>query len=588
MKTISVIIPTYNRERYVKAAIDSVLNQKLPKDWSLEVIVADDGSTDKTAEIIKAYGNRITFLSIPHSGKPAVVRNAALRKAKGELIAFQDSDDLWASGKLVEQMPVFDNPSVVMSFGNAEIMKSDGTLTGKPVVDNPELHDGEKFETLLKHNVVSTLTVVVRLSALKAVGFFNESDALLAVEDYELWLRIAARFTKGLKPVPRILAHYRVHDQNISTTDDLQAVSRILNVYNSVWQTKLSLSQRNHLEAELQTMHEIWGKLHDELYPEQKPVLSVVMSVYNAGIYLKPSVESILSQTFKNFEFIVIDDGSSDSSVETIKSFGDPRIRLVRQANHGLVYSLNKGVSLSRGKYIARQDADDVSLPGRLEKELKLITTNEKIGMVGSFFTYIDLGGNPSKTMVSPTLHDDLRLMLLNVNPFGHGTVLFRKEALESVGSYNDDYHAAEDYNLWRHLATDWEFAIIPESLYWYRINPESISHSKQSHQHSSRDKVVEELWQAAIPALSPSVIRKHYHYYKALGSPFSGQISQNYLDNLFGIALGALTRRKPRTFLRTALGVFLVSPRRGYRLFYLLCVKIIKHVLIAIKLRHP
>jgi len=586
MKTISVIIPVYNRERYVASAIESVLSQQLPKGWEMEVIVADNSSTDNTVKVVKRFGKKVTLLNVLPSGRPAIPRNAALRQAKGELIAFQDSDDLWIPGKLIEQIPLFENPNVVLSYANAEIMDASGNKTGKYVTPQGKLKSQKTFKQLLATNFISTLTVVVRRSALDQVGYFNESNDLNGVEDYELWLRLTSRFPTGLVPIEQTLAYYREHEFNVSRDTSIGALAKLGRAFYSMWRYEfLTNQQRLQLEERIFKNELGYSSLKNQLEPDTKPVISVIMSVYNGLQYLSRAVDSILSQTFNNFEFIIIDDGSTEPVLEELKHNDDPRLRIVPQTNHGLVYSLNQALKLARGNFIARMDSDDISLPDRFEKELKVITSNEKIGIVGSFFTYIDLEDKPTITMVSPLIDTDLRLTLLHVNPFGHGSTLMRKDVFADVGEYDDNYHAAEDYDLWRRAAKNWMLAQVPESLYWYRINPASISHAKKEHQHTSRDRVVEELWANSIPIVQPSTIRKNYKYYKSMTSPYAALIADNYRAIIFGVALSALTRRKPRTFLRLTAGLSLITPRQAYRLYYLACVKIIKHALVKLRL---
>src|SRR3990167_3749024 len=164
---VSVIIPTYNRAGYIRDSVDSVLSQKLPAGWKMEVIIADDGSTDKTPELLKKYGQKITYLRLPHYGNPSLVRNQAIHKAKGNLIAFQDSDDKWLPGKLQKQLPVFEDPDVVLCYGNALIMDEGGKVSKDLVVKMNKLKTGHIFKYLVQENIVSTLTVVVRKNAIE-------------------------------------------------------------------------------------------------------------------------------------------------------------------------------------------------------------------------------------------------------------------------------------------------------------------------------------------------------------------------------------------------------------------------------------
>jgi glycosyltransferase involved in cell wall biosynthesis len=542
---ISVVIPTYNRADFIAEAIESVLNQKAHK-HSLEVIIVDDGSTDGTSGVVKKFGNKVKYIKIPHSGKPAVPRNVGIKAASGELIAFQDSDDLWHKDKLAKQISLFTDKNVVLSYANAEIMKADGTLTGSLVVDEKSLRDGRTFAALAKGNVVSTLTVVARKSAIEKVNFFDEADDLRAVEDYCLWLRIASKFPNGIKVLPETLAYYRTHDSNISRTNPLEAIEQLLSVFNHLWLAGLSISQLKIVESRLFELHEGWGRIMNERYSFDQPTISVVLTVYNGGEHLKTAIQSILKQTYHNFEFIIIDDGSSDDSFSTISKFKDRRIRLVRQTNHGLVYSLNKGVKLARGRFIARQDADDISMPTRFEKLISAITANDRMGLVGTFFTYIDeKTSQPSITITSVTKHLDLRRSFYITNPFAHGSTLIRKDAIVNAGGYTDEYGPTEDFELWRRLAEKWELGIVPEPLYWYRINPNGISHKKQSSQHKFAAKIIAEQWRRPFLYKGYRAIVKDAQYYRRLPSPFAEQVYNQYINEQFVIAMGLFGRGK-------------------------------------------
>lgn len=236
---VSVIIPTYNRAKYLPAALDSVLSQSMPP---FEVIVVDDGSTDDTEQVINPYLSKIIYKKIPNSGRPAVPRNIGIGLAKGNLIAFQDSDDLWASDKLKLQTPLFDDPDVVMSHGRAEIMTAGGKKMGRAVAQQV-IPSGHIFTELLGGNFVSTLTTMVRKEVLEQLGGFNESPALRAVEDYDLWLRIAALGRKVVY-LDKTLAYYRQHDQNISSADEALALRRIITVNSSVLKSRLTKPDR--------------------------------------------------------------------------------------------------------------------------------------------------------------------------------------------------------------------------------------------------------------------------------------------------------------------------------------------------------
>ncbi len=558
--SISVIIPTYNRAGYIKEAINSVLKQK--GSWNLDVIVVDDGSTDDTEKIIKSFGNKIRYFKIPHSGLPAVARNFGISKAKGNLIAFQDSDDIWVDDKLTTQVPLFDDPAIMMSYGNAEKIDDKGERSHKHIVENSKLPGGEKFKTLLSENVISTLTVMIRKQALELVGCFDESVALRAVEDYDLWLRLSAQYPKGIIGLAKTLALYRVHSDNISEANDILGVERIIAVFDHCWdEAVLTVEQRSLLEEQLDKMHEGWTRLKIEV--GDVPTISVVMSMYNSEDYLERATKSILDQTYKNFEFIVIDDGSSDNSADIIKSINDPRIRLIRQNNHGLVFSFNKGVRLARAEFVARMDSDDISMPSRFEKELDWITVNENRGLVGTFFIYMDKNDQPgSVIMTSPTKHLDVLRMMYLVNPYGHGSIMMRKKAVLEVGGYRSGLEPAEDFDLWTRIAPSWEVGMIPEALYWWRLHYQNVSHLKQKVQNEAAAKISTELWSKVVAAKSINYIIRDAKYYKNLNSNFREVVYRQYLDQQTRLAFEFLIHGRLRTGYRSAIAAIWLQPR--------------------------
>ncbi len=201
------------------------------------------------------------------------------------------------------------------------------------------------------------------------------------------------------------------------------------------------------------------------------------MSVFNGEVYLRQAVDSILNQTFLDFEFLIINDYSTDSSRDIILGYSDPRIRLVDNAvNLGLANSLSKGLSLAKGEYIARQDADDLSLPLRLEKEVRFLESNRRVGLVGSYFIAINEAGEFLQYFRPPIDSDALKRKLLVKNPFAHGTVMLRKECIEKVGPYREELKHCEDHDLWLRVSQFFDLANLPSYLYQWRLNVNSVS----------------------------------------------------------------------------------------------------------------
>ncbi|MFC5283377.1 glycosyltransferase family 2 protein [Pedobacter alpinus] len=203
--------------------------------------------------------------------------------------------------------------------------------------------------------------------------------------------------------------------------------------------------------------------------------LSVVMSVYNAEPFLKEAIESILNQTFKKFEFIVVNDGSTDNSLDVINSFNDDRIVLIDQENIGLSRSLNKGVFISKGKFIARMDADDISLPERFALQLDFLRKNKDYVLLGSNIYFIDIKGKILDQTNLPCLNEDMKKSLPNIKLM-HSSAMFLREFFFKAGEYPVEIPKYfEDKILWNKMAEFGKIATLPDVLVKYRLVPSSI-----------------------------------------------------------------------------------------------------------------
>jgi len=204
--------------------------------------------------------------------------------------------------------------------------------------------------------------------------------------------------------------------------------------------------------------------------------ISVVMSVYNGELYLEEAIDSILNQTLKDFEFIIVNDGSTDSSLDIIQSYDDKRIIVLNQKNVGLAKALNNGITIARGKYIARMDADDISMPERLDRQLKFLALNKDYAVVGSNAEFIDMNGNYLYTSNYPLDNDKVK-NLFPQSPFFHSSTMFNKQMFENTGRYNEKVkHHFEDRILWVNIAKYGKLQNIQEPLIKYRIVPSGIS----------------------------------------------------------------------------------------------------------------
>lgn len=220
------------------------------------------------------------------------------------------------------------------------------------------------------------------------------------------------------------------------------------------------------------------------------------MPVYNAGKYLNAAIESVLQQTFGDFEFLIFNDASTDNSLDIIQSYADNRIVLINSGvNKGYLEHLNHGIRMARGKYIARMDADDISSIHRFEKQVALLDAHEEIGVCGSWATLIreDNDGKDSVVGIAkkPSTHADILDVFYKENPFFHSSVMLRRSLLVGQGLYYDqDYYTSEDYHLWYLLSARTRLHIIEEPLLQYRLHPGNISKTRNDLQTINANRV--------------------------------------------------------------------------------------------------
>lgn len=209
------------------------------------------------------------------------------------------------------------------------------------------------------------------------------------------------------------------------------------------------------------------------------PEVTVAMSVYNAERFLAPAVESILRQSFENFELLVVNDGSGDGTATMLDKFAgqDSRLRVIHQRNRGLVWSLNRLIEEARAPLIARMDGDDISLPNRFERQIDFLRRNPDFGVVGTNTDDIDEEGSVTEcTDLHPLDHATLVDALQDRSPICHPSVMMRSAVVRAAGAYRAAYQHCEDYDLWLRLSTRTKLGNLPERLLYYRRSSGQIS----------------------------------------------------------------------------------------------------------------
>lgn len=216
------------------------------------------------------------------------------------------------------------------------------------------------------------------------------------------------------------------------------------------------------------------------------PFVSVLMSVYNGEQYLKETIKSVLDQSFQNFEFIVVENGSEDSSLDILKSFHDSRIKILQlEQNVGLSQALNHGLQHSSAELIARIDADDLMRKDRLEKQVDFMKKNPHIALLGSAVERIFSNGKHRDFMYFQTTHDDIIQSIAYGSPFAHPSVIFRKIAINELGNYNEKLSYAQDFKLWLEVLKKHQVSNLDIPLTLYR------THSSQNSLRAARESCI-------------------------------------------------------------------------------------------------
>ena len=229
------------------------------------------------------------------------------------------------------------------------------------------------------------------------------------------------------------------------------------------------------------------------------PTVSVIMPAYNAKRYVEQTIRSVLAQTFRDFEFITVDDGSTDGTLAILQRFAaeDSRIVVINRPNTGIVGALNDGIAKARGEFLARMDADDVALPARFEKQVAHLREHPDCVGVGTFVETIDPYGSVLDRLVHETEHDAIDKELMTGRGFAivHPTIMMRADAVRRVGGYRKQWLHSEDLDLFLRLAEIGKLHNLPEYLLRYRMHYQSANHLRHEEQRAIKQKLMEEAY---------------------------------------------------------------------------------------------
>jgi glycosyltransferase involved in cell wall biosynthesis len=475
-KLISVVIPTYNRRSFIAAAVESVLQQDWP---SFEVIVVDDGSTDDSIAILEAIADtRLRVIKQANQGR-SHARNVALNEARGDYIAFLDSDDLFLPGKLSRQVAWLEaNPDFGMVYTASDCIDAEGNRLGHTY--QADVSGDIYAEVAFFQPVTITLpTVMLRRQVLATVGMFDER--MQRFEDTDLWRRISKRYRIGA--LPEVTCLVRTHTDNALVGQDPARIVAAIEYYlakieredGDVPRLVRAAGARRLCEYYAAAMLSVpafapFGEaLRQRAASLFRPKVSIIIPVYNGADFLAEAISSALAQTYQPLEVIVVNDGSTDdgASARVARGFGG-RIHYVEKPNGGVATALNRGIEEMTGDFFSWLSHDDLYVPTKVAVGVGALWRCPNPCRCVPYSDYAVFTGNSKKTtpVLLPQVQPaDFRYFITTQNVLHGCTLLVPKAAFDEHGGFNPALRTTQDYDLWFRMAASVNFVHVSQVL---------------------------------------------------------------------------------------------------------------------------
>ncbi len=423
LPTISVIIPTHNNGSELRKAILSIVNQDawLSGIWSFDIVIVNDASDAKYQhqldELISEF-SFCTLINVAQQAGPAAARNRGIQSASGNIIGFLDADDEWPIDKVSTLMPYFNSDKIEVVGGKIKYIVDEG------VSDlNMNFEDDESRIT---HVHLGAL--LVKKSVFQKDLYFDNSLSLS--EDVDWWMRLREKQI-GIVITDATTLHYHVHGNNMSINKSMNEL-QLLKIFHQ------SAKRRNSLNIPYMP------QISDFKINQQNPLISIVLPLYNGRNLIEKTIESVIRQTYLNWELIIVDDGSSDDGAAFIAE-NYPQIKLIRQSNKGVAAARNVGITATSGALIAFLDQDDEWMPTKLQLQWNLLKENPYCSFVTCNHTFICHDGVVLPANFSEKLFEEHR-------SFVPSALLIRKQALLQVNCFDESLEVSSDFDLIRKL----------------------------------------------------------------------------------------------------------------------------------------
>ena len=517
---VSIIIPVFNGENFISSAINSALNQTYQ---NIEVIVVNDGSTDKTAEICNKYGDKIRYFEKKNGGVSSAL-NCGIKNMKGDYFSWLSHDDEYYPNKIEREivaLSLLDNKNTII-YSNYDMMSENGKVYDTVIHNHEELQKYQELSIL--KGCLNGLTLLIPKVAFDECGLFDES--LLCTQDYDMWLKMLKKFS--FFHLCDVLTKTRIHNkQTTKTSSVLQEENynlwkRIVNnisdkKINEIFGSKLEyfnkmlayFKQMNYQKlVDFYTLEVDKLNNNDSIKLVYKPLISVIIPVYNGANYIENAINSVLSQTYKNYEVIVVNDGSVDNTGDICKKYGS-KIKYFEKENGGVATALNYGIAKARGEYISWLSHDDEYYPFKLYKQVEVLNEiKDKHTILFSNFELI----NENSEVFSKTQFDKKytkEQLENNIFPVLKGctngcAMLIPKDMLLEDGGFDTSTMTTNDYIMWFKLFSKYPSRFIKDYLIKYRIH---------SQQDTNKSPVYisecEDMWSNVFNNIDSSLIKK-------------------------------------------------------------------------------
>lgn len=489
---VSVIVPVYNGQDYIENAIKSVLNQSYK---NIEIIVVNDGSTDNTEKILDKYKDKIIYHKQKNGGVSSAL-NKGISLMKGEYFSWLSHDDIYKEDKVQKQIDFLskkDDKKIIL-FSNFEFINDKSQIFNKTLFH--KIHKKSSLDNGVYpviNGCVNGCTIFIPREFLNDKTMFDEN--LRTSNDYDLWFRLFRKYPHEF--MQDYLMKYRLHDEQDTKKNPVfikESNELWINFLKELTTDELNLlagSEFNaYMKIHTQMKHSQYKEAADysykkakESYQKNDPLVSILMPCYNSEKYLSAAIESIINQDYFDFELLLIDDKSTDSTEQIMKEYAkkDFRIKTLKNINKkGVAGALNTGLSNVKGKYVTRLDSDDISLENRIRTQVEFLENNQDYSFCATNISFINEKGTITKENAYKKPDAPISFELVFTNPVPNATIMYSMDIIKENQLSFDDVKTAEDYGFLTNYILFGKGHFIYEQLYQYRILQSSLFHSNK------------------------------------------------------------------------------------------------------------